>query len=204
MALITTLEGLSGKYGCIYADPAWEHSGNSKKKPGRNPRRHYLTMKPAEVATLPVLDYAADDAFLFLWITGPLLLVGAHLPIFKAWGFKPSSMAFVWVKNTKKSQQGGFFGPIDNTAFKMNMGHTTRQNAEYCLLGRRGKPKRCNAGIRQVFCEPQREHSRKPDGIPKLIESFSGDVRKAELFARTTRKGWDVWGNETDKFTELK
>lgn len=195
-----TLPGLSGKYGCIYADPAWEHYGNSKAKPGRNPRRHYKTMKLPEIAAMPVRDYVADDCHLFMWITGPLFVTGAHLPIFEAWGFRPSSVAFVWVKNTKKSLQGNFFEALQQEHFRMGPGHTTRQNAEYCLLGRRGKPARCSASVRQVFAEPIREHSRKPDHFPGLIETYTGDVRKAELFARTQRPNWDVWGNEINKF----
>jgi len=29
-----------------------------------------------------------------------------------------------------------------------------------------------------------------------------GDLPRIELFSRTKTKGWDVWGNEINKFTE--
>lgn len=44
-----------------------------------------------------------------------------------------------------------------------------------------------------------REHSRKPDEmIPPIANLFDGLY--LELFARTQRPGWTVWGNQ-DKFT---
>jgi hypothetical protein len=47
---------------------------------------------------LPVADVAADDAWLALWVPGPWLALGAHVPLIHAWGFKPSGIGFVWVK----------------------------------------------------------------------------------------------------------
>ena len=41
----------------------------------------------------------------------------------------------------------------------------------------------------------KREHSRKPDEIIPIIESCSQGPR-IELFARGTRSGWDMWGNQ--------
>lgn len=43
-------------------------------------------------------------------------------------------------------------------------------------------------------------HSKKPDIVRDKIVEFSGDVPRIELFARQQSEGWDVWGNETDKF----
>ena len=50
------------------------------------------------------------------------------------------------------------------------------------------------------FTAPRREHSRKPDEMRQMIEKVSFEPR-IELFARTTTPGWDVWGNDTDKFS---
>jgi N6-adenosine-specific RNA methylase IME4 len=79
------------------------------------------------------------------------------------------------------------------------MGYWTRANSEPCLLATRGKPKRVNADVRQGIVEPRREHSRKPDCVPGRIERLV-DGPYLELFARTQRQGWTVWGNQTDKF----
>ena len=79
-------------------DPPWDFKSNSKNRPGRNARRHYKTMSLSEIAAMPVGDLLAPDSLVGLWITGPLLVTGAHIPIFKAWGVKPNAMGFVWIK----------------------------------------------------------------------------------------------------------
>lgn len=33
-----------------------------------------------------------------------------------------------------------------------------------------------------------------------MIELMYPNTKKIELFARRSREGWDVWGNETTKF----
>ena len=108
---------------------------------------------------------------LFLWIPGPFLVRGMHLPIMRAWGFEPSSIAFVWIKpNRKAFANRGFF--LDETLFAKGMGHTTRQNAEYVVLGRRGKPRRLRKDVHQLIIEPRREHSRKPDEFYARVERY--------------------------------
>lgn len=187
------------KYGVILADPPWAYSVFSKKGEGRSASKHYPTMSTAEICALPIEMMAEKNAHLFLWCTGPNIVRGDHVTIMKAWGFQPSAMAFVWLK-TKKSaaKQGGFF--IDEHLFGKGMGHTTRQNAEFVLLGRRGSPKRCDKSIHQLILAPRRQHSRKPDEIYSRIEAYAGDLPRIELFARQKWPGWDQWGNEVSKF----
>lgn len=78
------------------------------------------------------------------------------------------------------------------------MGNWTRANAELCLLGVRGKPKRMDAGVHSVIMSHIEEHSKKPaetrDRIVKLMAG--GGLPKIELFARQSIDGWDCWGNE--------
>jgi len=151
------------------------------------------------IAELPVGDLAAKNCFLWLWVTGPFIAMGGHLPIMKAWGFKPSSLAFVWIK-TNDHESVEKAQTWEEVLFN-GMGFTTRQNAEVVILGRRGHPKRLDTTIRQVLISRRQEHSRKPNEIIRRIERFSSGPR-LELFARTTRPDWAVWGNETDRFEE--
>src|SRR5271167_3968614 len=81
----------------------------------------------------------------------------------------------------------------------MKIGYWTLSSSEVCLLGTRGKPKRLNADVRQGIISPDREHSRKPDGIHDRIERLVAGPY-LELFARQTRPGWSAWGNEVNKF----
>ena len=54
--------------------------------------------------------------------------------------------------------------------------------------------------MQQIVLENIREHSRKPDCVRDRIVELCGDLPRIELFAREKTAGWDVWGNETDKF----
>ena len=55
------------------------------------------------IATLPVAEVVAPDALLFFWTTGPLISIGAHIPVVRAWGFEPTAMGFVWLKLNPKA-----------------------------------------------------------------------------------------------------
>lgn len=185
-------------YGAIAADPPWSYACFSEKGKGRSADRHYTTMVVSEIERLPVGKLAARDAHLFLWITGPCLVRGMHIPIMRAWGFNPSAMVFVWLKPKRSALKSGKFF-LDETLFAMGMGHTTRQNAEFVILGRRGSPRRLRKDVHQLIIEPRREHSRKPDALFARVETYCTGPY-LELFAREHRPGWDCWGNETEKF----
>ena len=78
----------------------------------------------------------------------------------------------------------------------MGMGRWTRANAEVCLLATKGKPKRINAGVRQIIESVPEKHSKKPDIVRDKIVDLVGELPRVELFARNETDGWDVWGNE--------
>lgn len=140
---------------------------------------------------MPVGDLARADCHLFLWATGPCL---PHaLQVMTAWGFRYSALGFVWVKLNKRA-------PVlfwDSPSFFMGMGHTTRQNAELVLLGRRGSPKRKSKAVRQLLVAPRGVHSEKPEELQNRIEAYA-DGPYCELFARRVRPGWDCWGDELE------
>lgn len=186
-------------FGLIAADPPWDFKSNSKAKPGRNARRHYDCMSLEEIAGLPVEAYAADDCLLAMWITGPLLVLGAHIPIMLAWGFRPTAMGFTWIKLNGNSSRN-FFTQSD--VFRGG-GFTTRKNAEFVVFGKRGRSVRENAGIGEVIISAIREHSRKPEEFYKRMEQYTSRPR-LELFGRQERPGWAVRGNQVKKFTTIK
>jgi N6-adenosine-specific RNA methylase IME4 len=152
-------------------------------------------MREAELSALPVGDLAADDCVLFLWTCWPVL--EWSLRTISAWGFEYKTCGFCWVKGHAR-QIEMFQDDIDP---HMTLGYWTRSNSEVCLLATRGKPKRTDAGIKQAIVEPRREHSRKPDCVHGRIQKLVAGPY-LELFARAPRSGWDVWGNQTDKFAE--
>jgi site-specific DNA-methyltransferase (adenine-specific) len=110
----------------------------------------------------------------------------------RCWEFAYKTTAFVWIKENK-TQRGYFFG----------MGTWTRSNAELCLLGVRGKPKRINASISQLIFSPISQHSEKPPQVREKIVELVGDLPRIELFARKKTAGWKVWGNEVESDIDL-
>lgn len=144
-------------------------------------------MRLPDLKALPVASWCAPDAVLLMWTTS------SHLPqaleLGEAWGFKYKSLGPIWCK----TQKG------DPSKPKMGMGYWVRQEAEITLLFTRGAPKRLNADVRQMIIEPAREHSRKPDEVYARCERLAAGPY-LDMFGRQSRKGWDVWGNETKKF----
>ena len=107
------------------------------------------------------------------------------LETIKHWGFKYSTLGFVWVKRNKKADTC-FFG----------LGNYTRANSELCLIATKGKIKRISKSVSSVIDARIMEHSRKPDIVRDKIVELMGDLPRIELFARQSVEGWDCWGNE--------
>lgn len=199
---MTPLPTVDGGFRVISADPPWSFKSNSKANPGRNAMRHYACMTLKEITELPVADIAAKDCLLALWITGPFLAIGAHIPIMKAWGFKPSGMGFDWLKLQRNVDIEGYVrvGDFDKL-LHMGGGFTTRKNCEYVVFGKRGRSVRRDAGVRSTIISNLREHSRKPDEFYSSIEAYA-DGPYLDMFSRERRWGWSSFGNEKTKFDE--
>ena len=167
------------KYQIIYADPPWKYWAGGHK----NAARHYDCMEIDSIAELPIQRLAADNCILFLWVTFPIL--NEVFSLIEKWGFKYSTVGFVWVKCRK-----------DRTGFAFGCGNWTRANAELCLIATKGKTIRRDRSISQIVYKPRREHSRKPAVVRRKIVELVGNLPRIELFARQKTKGWDVWGDE--------
>lgn len=182
------------KYGAILADPPWGFktwSGPEKKVASRGTVAPYQTMDFPALKALPVANLAAEDCCLFMWIVWPTMPEAVGL--LEDWGFTYKTCAFAWVK----ANPYRLF--VLDEDVRMGLGYWTRSNSEVCLLATRGKPKRKDNSVRQAIIAPIREHSRKPDGVHERIERLVAGPY-CELFARQKRPGWDVWGNQTEKF----
>jgi len=204
MSTVMPFDLPAGHYRAILADPPWRYRTWDKREAivsrSSNPGTfvsaavHYQTMPIEDLMTMPAGALAADECCLFLWCTWPNLIDA--LSVIEAWGFTYKTCAFCWTK-AHAGQLEMFEQAIPD---QMGLGYWTRANTEACLLATRGKPKRLNADIRQAIIEPRREHSRKPSVHGRIERLVAGPY--VELFARSRRSGWDVWGNEADKFRE--
>lgn len=192
-----------GHYAAICADPPWQFKSYTalqmaNPESRRDVERHYPVLKLSDIKDLPVRELAAKDAHLFLWATGPCLRQAFE--VMEAWGFRYSAIAFTWAKlrRAHKAEQLRVT-PTQDSDFHVGLGLTTRKNAEFVLLGRRGNARRIAKNVRELVIAPVREHSRKPDEVYARVERYC-EGPYLELFARQERPGWTSWGNEVGKF----
>lgn len=170
-------------YEIVYADPPWTYKDKAKSGQ-RGVEFKYSTMSMSEIMALNVREHVADNAILFLWVTAPLMF--QQVRVMQAWGFRYKTLGFDWVK---RAQNGGY---------KWGMGNWTRSNAELCLIGIRGKPKRVSASVHQIVDAIPGQHSEKPPEVREHIVRLMGDLPRVEMFAREKAPGWDVFGDEVD------
>jgi len=162
----------------------------------RDNERHYKTMPFEEIAALPVKDLASPDGcHLFYWTSGPF--IPQALKIIAAWGFKYSTRAFTWAKARPSWDGVSLLDPSKD--FPPITGHTVRHQTELVLLARRGNCRRKAKDVDELIIASRRQHSRKPDEFFRRVEHYC-DGPYCELFARSRRFGWDVWGDQIDRF----
>jgi N6-adenosine-specific RNA methylase IME4 len=170
------------KFSIIYADPPWNFETWSKKGMDRSP--DYPVLDLHDITYLNVPSISEDNSVLFLWATSPLLPQAIN--VVQSWGFEYKTVAFTWIKKNK----------VADTLF-MGLGYYTRANAEYCLLGTRGKPlTRINKDVSSVVMTHYTSHSEKPDEVRQSIHRLFGPLSSIELFARSKHSLWRCIGNE--------
>lgn len=170
-----------GPYDVIYADPPWTFETYSAKGKGRSAEKHYECMTLCDIASMHVGRVSGDRSILYLWSTSPHL--SNAMWVMAKWGFTYKT-SLVWVKD------------------RIGTGYWARNRHELLLIGTHGSgvAQKRGLAVDSVIVGQQREHSRKPDRAREIIERYHPDARKLELFARTRAPGWDVWGNEVEKF----
>jgi N6-adenosine-specific RNA methylase IME4 len=119
-----------------------------------------------------------DNAVVLLWTTHKFL--PDAFEILKEWNLDYKA-TLVWNKE------------------KIGMGVWFRMQCEFCLVGIKGKPYWENTIYRDIITESRREHSRKPDSFFEMIEKITMGNR-LEYFSREKREGWQVFGNDINKF----
>ena len=175
------LPELKGLFDVISVDPPWNYEGENKNKTsfdsvGRRVANPYPEMSTQEIKEieLPLMN----DSIVFLWTTHKFL--PDALDILKEWNLDYKG-TLVWNKE------------------KMGMGAWFRMQCEFCLVGIKGKPYWENTKYRDILNEPRRQHSRKPDLFFTMVEEITLG-RRLEYFSREKRQGWEVFGNDINKF----
>jgi N6-adenosine-specific RNA methylase IME4 len=172
---LTSLTRPQGCYPILYADPPWRYDHFTELP--RAVDTHYPTMALEDICSLPVGELTTPDALLFLWATSGNL--AEAFSVMTAWGFQYCA-SMVWVKD------------------KIGMGYYCRLQHEFLLIAKRGNPPPPSpqARVSSVVYAPRQAHSQKPEAFYQVIERMYPTLPKLELFARSTREGWQGWGNE--------
>jgi len=159
----------------IVLDPPWDWGDEGDVDQFGRARPTYVTMSIDEIAALPVPKLAADNAHIYLWITNRSLPKGFHL--LERWGFRYIT-TLTWCKP--------HFG----------MGNYFRGSTEHILFGVKGSLPLLRKDVGTWFSAPRPgKHSGKPPELYELVESCSPGPW-LEMFSRTERPGWVVWGAE--------
>lgn len=174
-------------YSVILLDPAWSYEMYSEKGHAKSPHAHYSCMSMDELKALPVGHLAQPDATMVMWSVFPMMPQALELMAHYGFQFKTGG---AWAKQSKTGQKIAF-----------GTGYIYRGAAEFWIVGTVGEPRLKSKSVRNLIVAPVREHSRKPDQMHSDIERL-WDGPYVEIFGRQQRAGWDVWGNEAEKFEE--
>lgn len=182
-------------YDVVMCDPPWPWETYSAAGAAKSPTAQYRTMSFAEIDALRVGDLLAPGGVLFLWCTWPLLATGRQAETVRRWGLEARTGG-VWAKRTATGR------------LRWGTGYLMRSCCEPFLLatlpasGFRGAalPNLVETMATESLDGLAREHSRKPDEVYRLIEQATPGARRADIFARQRRPGWDGWGDELGKF----
>lgn len=199
----------------LYADPAWSYTDKATAGE-RGAAFKYPVMSVDDICALDVQAHMAPESACFMWATAPCLPEAFR--VLAAWGYTYSTVAFCWAKTRSvrtvearhivragfPTMQARADRVVDELAtaglitskLHIGMGQSTRANAEFVLLGLRGRMGRVDAGVRQILLSPLREHSAKPPEVRERIVQLLGDRPRLEMFARERAPGWSAWGNQ--------
>jgi N6-adenosine-specific RNA methylase IME4 len=175
-----------GSYGSIVIDPPWEFvTYSAKGVTAKGAGGQYSTMTLDDIKAMPVVDLCAKNCLVWCWATSPMLHI--QFDAVKAWGLRILTTG-VWVKTT----------PMGKLAF--GTGRWLHCASEPFILCARGKPRVYSLTERTVLMAPLGRHSEKPSAAYRMLERMAPDVRRADIFGRRERGGYDSWGHESTKF----
>ena len=178
----------AGRYRCLVVDPPWPQrkTGRRSVRPQQGVDLDYPTMSFDDIRSLPIREWAAQNAYLWLWATNSkdrksgVPILKTAFEVMEAWGFRYYT-TLTWDKKTGPCP----FGPYQITT-------------EHVLFGYCGKavfPRGSWGRMKTMFQESAKAHSVKPDALYRHIKThFTGP--RLDVFARAGRDGFDGWGDE--------
>jgi N6-adenosine-specific RNA methylase IME4 len=168
---IAKLEPTKGQYSVIVADPPWPYTARqSDPTHGGAPPYPIMTIEDISALHVP----SARDCILWLWTTNHFM--EEAFQVLRAWGFQKKTI-LTWVKD------------------RIGVGDWLRGKTEHCILATKGKPVVDLKDQTTVLYGKARGHSTKPVEFFTLVGELCPYRDRIELFSRSKRDGWEVWGS---------
>lgn len=164
-------------YRAVVIDPPWDMEKiGREERPDQGKYLDYPTMDLGDIKDLPVDELVADSGgHIYLWTTQKRL--PDALDCIEEWGGRYECL-MTWVKPTGVAP------------------FSWQYNTEHVIFARFGDGLKMNQQGQQLsFESPVSEHSAKPDVFYERVRDASPGPR-LEMFARESREGFDVWGDE--------
>lgn len=183
---IDELEQTSETYNLICSDSPWKQSKGGKKSvrpnsSGKDLDYQTISLEEIERHLRIATKHTTENAILFMWTIDKYLFEAEE--IVKRCGYKLHDRMI-------RSKDG----------MGIPAAFTVRFSKEYLLYCYKGKlipiAKEERGKIADVFVEKPTKHSKKPEVSYQIIERLYPNLKKLEMYARTTRDGWDSFGNE--------
>lgn len=193
MALVSRLNDVpDAAYSVLLLDCPWDYYGSPDKDQAAG--KHYAQMTPEAIFSLPVGRIVARKGWVYLWATCPLLHVA--IDAIRAWGLYPRGVPFIWDKTSRATGH-----VIEAQGVRPSHVKPTRELVLIASHLPRGRALPVlDEGMAQGIQAPRPRgraegvHSAKPWELHRRIERLHGPQKRLELFARSARKNWDVWG----------
>lgn len=189
-----------GSYDFAMFDFPWKwRNWSPTVKNRRSPEAKYKTMTMEEVARAPVRELLAPGGVAWIWCTWPLI-ADQSMICQNAWGLEIKTGG-AWSKRTATGK------------LRVGTGFILRSVCEPFLIatlpGHKLKAGSRTYNLIETLTDLElpgraRQHSRKPEESYHLIEKMTPGWRRADVFARERRPGWDPFGLEVDKFSEAR
>jgi len=174
------------KYSLIFADPPWKY-GDTTSSIGVE--KIYPTMKTEDIAKFDVKDKLATPGIFFCWATWPKL--DECLALGELLKLTYLGCPIVWIKTKRDGSPMGAKGvrpKIVKPTTEIVLAFGRKANGRPLPLLTEREP--------QILFAPVIAHSHKPDEAYDRAVRLFGDVPRLEMFARRSRPGWDIFGNE--------
>jgi N6-adenosine-specific RNA methylase IME4 len=172
------------KFSTITADPPWDYMD----KGGGAGATDFKAMTTEDIVKMngDIAKVADDDCHLYLWVPNSLVLTDGRA-VLEGWGFRYVTI-LTWVK-PRGIPSSRFFNTTEQVLFGVR--HPS------------GYPFKEKGKVPTHFdFKPGKGHSAKPEEFYTQVVERCSHGPYLELFGRTERPGWTIWGQDGTTWAE--